>query len=218
MVAFVIPIMDSGYHFVVQNDAGEWISNTEVLPAAQANMIAAVADGLLSDPANQPWLLYGLGGVVAIVLYLSGVPMLAFALGMYLPISINLPVLFGAFVAWLVGRSGKDAEEKEARSGQGILIASGLMAGASIFGIITAILRQPALGAPIRFLSVGEKFNLGHSADGQPFLETIGAAHWYEGGLGQGIGLIMYLVLAFGLLPAGQEGCGNGPRRGEARG
>ena len=59
VVAFVIPVMDSGYHFLVP---GTTIPNTEVLPAPQANMIAAVTKGLLQDPANQPWLLYGLGG------------------------------------------------------------------------------------------------------------------------------------------------------------
>ncbi len=195
VVAFVVPIMDSGYHFLIDDGAGNLISNTKVLPAPQANMIAAVSQGLLSDPANQPWLLYGLGGIVAIVLYMAGVPMLAFALGMYLPISINLPVLIGAFVAWIIGQSGKTDDIRRARGEQGTLIASGLMAGAAIFGIVTAILRQPGLGAPIRFISFGEHFVLDYSPTGEAFLNSE-ARHWYEGVLGQGISAAMYLLLA----------------------
>jgi putative OPT family oligopeptide transporter len=196
VVAFVVPIMDSGYHFLVDDGSGTMISNTKVLPAPQANMIAAVSKGLLDDPANQPWLLYGLGGIVAIVLYMAGVPMLAFALGMYLPISINLPVLIGAFVAWLIGNSGKNEKVQRARKEQGILIASGMMAGAAIFGIITAILRQPGLGAPIKWISIGEKFSLlTDKVTGEVFLESE-AMHWYEGLTGQGISLVMYVILA----------------------
>lgn len=208
VVAFVVPIMDSGYHFLVDDGTGTLVSNTKVLPAPQANMIAAVSKGLLDDPANQPWLLYGLGGIVAIVLYMAGVPMLAFALGMYLPISINTPVLIGAFVAWLIGRSGKTEKIKRARGEQGILIASGMMAGAAIFGIITAVLRQPGLGAPIQYISFGEKFTLAKDAlTGNVFLESE-AAHWYEGLQGQGWGLAMYVVLAlaaFGLAKLGAD-------------
>ncbi len=195
VVSFVIPIMDSGYHFVVES-AGQWVSNSAVLPAPQANMIAAVSQGLLSDPANQPWLLYGLGCIVAIVLYMAGVPMLAFALGMYLPISINIPVLVGAFVAYLVGKSGKTEEIKKARSEQGVLIASGLMAGAAIFGIVGAVLRQPALGAPIRFISVGQKYALKTDASGEAFMEALPAAEWFEGAPGQWLSLVMFILLA----------------------
>ena len=87
VVAIVIPLMDQAYHFLVLDEAtGMMVSNEKVLPAPQANMIAAVASGLMEDPANQPWLLYGLGALVALMLLMSGLPMLAFALGMYLPI------------------------------------------------------------------------------------------------------------------------------------
>ena len=92
VVAFVIPLMDSSYHFAVTDThTGELVANTKVLSAPQANMIAAVTKGLLADRANQPWLLYGLGGLVAIMLYMAGVPMLAFALGMFLPLSPTRP-------------------------------------------------------------------------------------------------------------------------------
>ena len=107
VVAVVIPLMDSGYHFVIEDPiTGQMVSNEQALPAPQANMIAAVSRGLMADPANQPWLLYGLGGGVALMLLMAGVPMLAFALGIYLPISINAAVLAGAVVAGVVSRTG----------------------------------------------------------------------------------------------------------------
>jgi uncharacterized oligopeptide transporter (OPT) family protein len=192
VVAFVIPLMDSTYHFLTP---GTMEPNTKVLTAPQANMLAAVSKGLLDEPANQPWLLYGLGGVVAIVLYMAGVPMLAFALGMYIPIFTNIAILAGAFAAYIVGRTGGSEKVRKARQDQGVLIASGLMAGAAIFGIITAILRQPALGAPIRWLSVGEKLSLDKTAAGEVFLKSE-AMKWYEGFLGQGLSLLMFVGLA----------------------
>ena len=171
------------------------VSNTKVLPAPQANMIAAVSKGLLEDPANQPWLLYGLGGFVAIMLYMAGVPMLAFALGIYIPIPINMAVLAGAFVSYIVGKTGGSEKVRKARQDQGILIASGLMAGAAIFGIIPAILRQPALGAPIQYISLGEKFWLEHTKAGESFLQSK-SADWYEGVTGRGSAWLMFLGLA----------------------
>jgi putative OPT family oligopeptide transporter len=168
VVALVIPLMDQAYHFVVQDAAtGQYVSNDKVLPAPQANMLAAVSKGLMSDPANQPWLLYGLGGMVAILLFMAGVPMLAFALGMYLPLAINMAVLAGAAVAWLISRTGGSPKVRSVRAEQGTLIASGLMAGAAIVGIVTAVLRLPAVGAPIRFISVGEQFEFHAVVEGK---------------------------------------------------
>jgi putative OPT family oligopeptide transporter len=194
VVALVIPAMDSAYHFLKLTPDGTWVSNSDVLPAPQANMLAAITKGLMSD-AQQPLLLYSLGGLIAIMLYMAGVPMLAFALGMYLPISINMAVLAGAFVAWLISKTGKNKAVREARSSQGTLIASGLMAGAAIFGIITAILRLDFTGYAIRFLSVGEVFEVVTKEGGIRTLDshTLG---WYDGTLGQGLGLGMYILLA----------------------
>ncbi len=190
VVAIVIPLMDSSYHFLVEDPAsGELISNTKQLPAPQANMIAAVSRGLLSDPANQPWLLYGLGGIMAVVLFMSGTPMLAFALGMYLPIGINMAILLGAFTAWLVSRTGGSERMRKARAEQGTLIASGMMAGAAIFGIITAALRLPDLGAPNRFISIGIDMKL---VDGQ-LSET--PHEWYESLTGELISILMLVGL-----------------------
>jgi hypothetical protein len=152
VVAFVIPLMNEAYHFV---DAATGLPNDKILPAPQANMIAALSKGLMQDPAGQPWLLYGLGGIVAIMLLMAGVPMLAFALGMYLPIFINMAVLAGAVCAWAISKTGKSPEVREARSEQVKLIAAGLMAGAAIIGLLTAVLRLTQLEAPIQYISVG---------------------------------------------------------------
>jgi uncharacterized oligopeptide transporter (OPT) family protein len=179
VVAFVIPIMSKAYDF----------SNQDMLPAPQANMLAAVSKGLMLDAANQPWLLYGLGAVVAVLLYMAGVPMLAFALGMYLPLSINIAVLAGAFTAWVVSKTGATEAETRARTEQGILIASGMMAGAAIVGIIVAVLRLADVGAPIRYLAVGAKFYLKEGALHETY------AGWYAGATGRVLGFAMIVSL-----------------------
>lgn len=191
VVAAVIPLMDNAYSFVIEDPVtGLMVSNEQELPAPQANMIAAVSSGLMDDPANQPWLLYGLGAAVALMLLMTGVPMLAFALGIYLPISINMAVLAGAIAAWIIGRTGGTEQMRKMRQDQGTLIASGLMAGAAIFGVITAALRTKDFGALIRHISVGEKFSF--NAQGNLVTE---AAPWYDGFTGQLIGLIMLVML-----------------------
>jgi putative OPT family oligopeptide transporter len=209
VAAFVIPVMDEGYHFMVTSPAtGELVSNTKVLPAPQANMIAAVSKGLLEDPNNQPWLLYGLGGFVAIMLYMAGVPMLAFALGIYIPLPVNMAVLAGAFVSHIVCNTGGSEKVKKARQDQGILIASGLMAGGAILGgIIPALLRQPMLGWPIQYISIGEEFTFKKTQAGMPFMESK-LQQWCEGFTGQGISLLMFLglgVVCFLLAKKGAE-------------
>ena len=195
VVAVVIPVMDSAYHFLVVGPGGALISNTDVLPAPQANMMAAIINGLMSK-GEQPYLLYSLGGLTAILLWMAQVPMLAFALGMYLPIGINMAVLAGGICAWLIGKSGGSAEVREARAEQGTLIASGMMAGAAIAGILSAVLRLDAVGSPIRFLSVGVDFELTTNAAGATTLKHTAAA-WFHGWQGQAASLGMFIILGF---------------------
>jgi putative OPT family oligopeptide transporter len=194
-VAFVIPVMDNAYHFLVAGPGGKLISNTEVLPAPQANMLAEIIRGLMSR-ADQPILLYCLGGLISIMLYMAGVPMLAFALGMYLPISLTLSQLIGGFTAWMIERSGGSEEVRTARREQGTLIASGLMAGAAIIGIVSAVLRLTEVGAPIRYLAVGEKFVLKAAEKGSGQVLVSKAQEWFEGFNGQIVGLIAFVALA----------------------
>ncbi len=197
-VSAVIPIMDASYHFLITNSQGVLVSNTDVLPAPQANMLAAIIEPLMSPNSQQPILLYSLGGVIALMLYMAGIPMLAFALGMYLPIPITLSQLAGGFTAWLVARSGRTEEIQNARRDQGTLIASGMMAGAAIIGILSAVLRLPEVGAPIRHLSIGVDFfyTTKESAAGALTLLEHHKQAWYSGATGQTISLVAFTLLA----------------------
>ncbi len=177
VVAAVIPLMDASYHFL---DPVTGLPNDKVLPAPQANMIAALARGLMADPANQPWMLYALGGVVALVLLMAGVPMLAFALGMYLPIDINIAVLAGAICGWLIGKTGRTDEVKKTRREQVNLIAAGLMAGAATIGLITAVLRLPVVGAPVRYLAVGLDSEVVAVSRGKPIVQDGKIVEWCD--------------------------------------
>ena len=110
------------------------------LPAPQANAMAAVIQPLMSNtPA--PWPLYLVGAVIALILTMTNVPPLAFALGMYLPQELNTPLLFGGLVAWWVTSRSKDEKLNTARFSRGTLIASGFIAGGSLFGVLNAFLR-----------------------------------------------------------------------------
>jgi len=105
------------------------------LPAPQANAMAAVARSMMGS-TQAPWFLYGLGAVIAVVVEIIGVSGLAFALGMYLPMDLNTPLLVGAIVAWLVKRSARgDAGLEKARGDRGTLVASGLIAGGALAGV-----------------------------------------------------------------------------------
>jgi len=190
VVAFVIPLMDQSYHFLIP---GTTLSNEEVLPAPQANMIGAVVKGLMGG-GEQPYILYGLGAFIAILAYMAGLPPLAFALGMYLHITITFPQLVGGFVAWLVSKSGRTEEIRQARSNQGVLIASGMMAGAAIVGIVAAVLRLPQTNFAVQYLSAGVDYAVKTNVLGEPFLDEAPAA-WYKGAAGQGLGLAMFLAL-----------------------
>ncbi len=110
------------------------------LPAPQPNAMAAVLRGVMGD-AGAPWFLYGLGGVFAIVMEMCGVSGLAFALGMYLPMDLNSPLVVGAAVAWLIQRSTKDAPLAKARHEKGTLVASGFIAGGALVGVFAAVLK-----------------------------------------------------------------------------
>jgi len=109
------------------------------LAAPQANAMAAVIQPLMSNqPA--PWMLYIAGAFMAIILTIIDVPALAFALGMYLPLELNTPILIGGLVSWFVSTRGKDENLNKARRERGTLIASGFIAGGALLGVISALL------------------------------------------------------------------------------
>jgi putative OPT family oligopeptide transporter len=110
------------------------------LPAPQANAMAAVARSMMAS-GEAPWFLYGLGAVIAVAVEMTGVSGLAFALGMYLPMDLNSPLLVGAIVAWFVKRSGRGEPGLEkARNDRGTLVASGLIAGGALAGVFKGVM------------------------------------------------------------------------------
>ena len=102
-----------------------------------------------AEAAPLQWYLFALGVVLSLILRMAGVPPLAFALGMYLPMELNTPVLLGGILSWFVGRrrSGDDDGAVKARQDRGVLVASGLMAGGAIMGVIDAIANAAIKGA-----------------------------------------------------------------------
>lgn len=110
------------------------------LPAPQPNAMAAVLRGIMGT-TGAPWFLYAIGAVFAVVNEMCGVSGLAFALGMYLPMELNSPLVFGAAIAWLLGRSSANAALAKARQEKGTLIASGFIAGGALVGVLAALLK-----------------------------------------------------------------------------
>ena len=110
------------------------------LVAPQANAMAAVIQPMMSG-GSAPWLLYGIGALIAILLTVFKVPALAFCLGMFIPIDLNLPLLLGGAISWYVSTRSQDAAVNTARQEKGTLIASGFIAGGALMGVVSAILK-----------------------------------------------------------------------------
>ncbi len=110
------------------------------LAAPQANAMAAVIDPLMNG-VGAPWPLYILGAVIAVVLTLCKVPALAFALGMFIPMELNVPLVIGGAVSWYVTSRSKDDAVNKARGEKGNLVASGFIAGGALMGVMSALLR-----------------------------------------------------------------------------
>ena len=110
------------------------------LVAPQANAMAAVIEPMMNG-AGAPWLLYGIGALLAVVLTWLKIPALAFALGMFIPLDLNIPLLVGGAINWYVTTRSKDKVENEKRGEKGTLIASGFIAGGALMGVVSALLR-----------------------------------------------------------------------------
>ena len=129
-VCGVMLILNKTYGFTGEN----------ALVAPQANAMAAVIQPMFSG-GGAPWLLYGIGAAIALILNFCKVPALPFALGMFIPIDLNLPLVIGGAISWYVGSRSKDAAVNAARQEKGTLIASGFIAGGALMGVVSAILR-----------------------------------------------------------------------------
>ena len=115
-------------------------SGENALVAPQANAMASVIEPLMMG-GNTPWILYMVGAILALILNWLGVPALAFCLGMFIPLSLNTPMLVGGAVSYFVSNSSKDKKVADARRDRGTLLASGLIAGGALFGVFAAITR-----------------------------------------------------------------------------
>ena len=147
-VAGVIMVLNKAYGFVGDG----------ALVAPQANAMSAVIEPMMSG-GSAPWLLYGIGAVIALILTFAKIPALPFALGMFIPIDLNIPLLIGGAISWYVSTRSKDEALNNARNNRGTLIASGFIAGGALMGVVSAILK---------FANVNMIVNVG----GVPFAET----------------------------------------------
>lgn len=110
------------------------------LAAPQANAMAAVIEPLMNG-VGAPWLLYAIGATLAIVLNFCKIPALAFALGMFIPLELNVPLVVGGAVNWYVTSRSKDAVLNARRGEKGTLLASGFIAGGALMGVASAAMR-----------------------------------------------------------------------------
>jgi len=151
------------------------------LEAPQASAMAAVLKPLMTgQPA--PWLLYLAGVILAVVLEFIGIPPLAFALGMYLPLYLNTPILAGGIIAHLVSKSSKDEKLVFERKERGTLIASGFIAGGAIMGVLAATI-----------IFVGQSI----FGEGWTIMKAIGTEHWSESAGAEYLGFIMFAILLY---------------------
>ena len=129
-VCGVMLILNKTYGFTGDN----------ALVAPQANAMAAVIKPMMGG-GRAPWLLYGIGAAIALILTFFKVPALPFALGMFIPLDLNLPLIVGGAISWYVSTRSKDKAVNHARQEKGTLIASGFIAGGALMGVVSAILK-----------------------------------------------------------------------------
>ncbi len=134
-VGIVIFILNQTYGFVYTPET------PDPMVAPQANAVAAVIKPLMSPGAEIHWMLYLGGAVIALIMNFIGISPLAFALGMYLPLELNTPLVLGGIISHFVKKSSSDEKVSKARNDRGTLIASGFIAGAAIFGVLGAIIK-----------------------------------------------------------------------------
>lgn len=133
-VGGVLIILNKTYGFVGDN----------ALVAPQANAMAAVIDPLMSG-TGAPWWLYATGAVIALILNFCKIPALAFALGMFIPFQLNIPLVVGGAISWYVSTRSKDEALNKSRQEHGTLLASGFIAGGALMGVVSAALRFAGL-------------------------------------------------------------------------
>jgi putative OPT family oligopeptide transporter len=163
-VGGVIMLLSDTYGYTGEN----------ALVAPQANAMAAIIKPLMFD-GSTPWILYIIGAVLAILLDRIRIPALAFSLGIFLPLQLNIPLLVGGFIAWFISTRSKDEAVNKARKDKGTLLASGLLAGGAIMGVVSAIMKYS-----------GFEFDAGN---------WVGSSGYNILGVLMYIGLCLYLII-----------------------
>ena len=158
----------AGVIMILQQAYGFTEENTDVMAAPQARAMVATIEPIMTG-GDAPWAYYGIGAALAIILDRLGISALAFALGMFIPLHLNLPLVVGGSINHFVAHRGNDSALSNARSERGTLIASGFIAGGALMGVVSAGLQF---------------FNVDLVIHG-----------WADSGLGQLLSLVMYVLL-----------------------
>ena len=124
-----------GFVLYLLNEA--WGYGTEKIPAAQATMMKMLVEGIMNG--ELPWALIFIGVFIAIVVEILHMPVMPFAVGMYLPFSLSAGIMAGGVVRILVEKRKGTEKEKKARTDRGLLFTSGMIAGEGIVGILLAV-------------------------------------------------------------------------------
>ena len=136
LIGVVVSAAAIGGVLYLLNEA--WGYGTEQIPATQATMMKILVEGIMD--ANLPWALILIGVFIAVTVEILKIPVMPFAVGMYLPFSLSAGIMAGGIIRYIVDKvKGTDAEKKE-RADRGVLFTSGLIAGEGIMGIILAVL------------------------------------------------------------------------------
>ena len=136
-----------------------WGFGSEQIPAPQATLMKMVVEGVMGG--TLPWVLIFMGVFIAIVVEILGIPVLAFSIGLYLPIHLSAPIMVGGVIKWLMENKRKYANDKERKDSvdTGVLYAAGMIAGEGIIGILLAVLAVVGLDSAIDLSSVyGDAF------------------------------------------------------------
>ncbi len=162
-----------------------WGYESTQLPAPQATLMKMIVEGVMDG--NLPWTLVGIGAFIAIVVEILGIPVLPFAIGLYLPIHLSTPMMVGGIVKWFVEKKKDSENEKKDADANGVLYSSGLIAGEGLVGIFLAILA---------IIPVGKDNNVGNIL-GEFLPGMIPALS--DANVGNIIGLVAFALLTFSL-------------------
>lgn len=160
MIGVVVAALTIGGVLYLLNEA--WGYGSSELPAPQATLMKMVVEGVMEG--NLPWNLVFIGVAVAIVIEILRIPVLPFAVGLYLPIHLSVPIMIGGLLRLAYNARAKKSEHVENAIERGILYASGLIAGEGIVGILLAVCAMIPFGSGsfLDWITISDKFYLGN--------------------------------------------------------